>query len=289
MGIGTGGCTVPCITWLRHLPLPVLLSSHSFLCLQALPFFKQLMAGWQPLLEPGRGLAEAAGWRGILESEASKNAIFQVNSLQSTTHELCICRAAFCACMPAVLPPSPAHAQLDCTADCIPAALSALVVQLSLVSMCLPCLSDRGSSEADNLLAACCSLSCLLATDRLPSLQDLGSSGVDPFLALLCGALLPAIQSAVTNEWEPRNAEPMVQLVEQWESVWPPALQRHILDTLVLPKVNIHAHKTWLFTAALHRECIREALYFPVIIVPCSRPMTETVPAMPHSPTLCDQ
>ena len=78
MCIDTVVCTATCIVSLRHLLWPPLLSSYSSLCLQALPFFKQLMSGWQPLQEPGRGLAEAAGWRGILESEASKNAIFQV-------------------------------------------------------------------------------------------------------------------------------------------------------------------------------------------------------------------
>ena len=66
------------------MPQPLLPSSHSCLCLQALPFFKQLMAGWQPLQEPGRGRAEAAGWRGILETEASKNAIFQVTCMHRT-------------------------------------------------------------------------------------------------------------------------------------------------------------------------------------------------------------
>lgn len=42
---------------------------------QVLPRMRALMAGWQPLVEPDRGLAQLKAWRGLLESEGSRQSV----------------------------------------------------------------------------------------------------------------------------------------------------------------------------------------------------------------------
>ena len=44
----------------------------------ALPQLQALLRGWQPLVEPARGLAQLQRWRPLLESSAARDAIFQV-------------------------------------------------------------------------------------------------------------------------------------------------------------------------------------------------------------------
>lgn len=39
---------------------------------QVLPRMRGLMTGWQPLVEPQRGLGELQAWRGLLESEGAR-------------------------------------------------------------------------------------------------------------------------------------------------------------------------------------------------------------------------
>ena len=46
--------------------------------MQVLPRFTALLAEWQPLEEPGRGLQELSSWRPLLESDAQRDGIFQV-------------------------------------------------------------------------------------------------------------------------------------------------------------------------------------------------------------------
>ena len=49
--------------------------------MQVLPRLSALLADWQPLEEPERGRAEFAAWRPLLESDAQREAIFQVGIL----------------------------------------------------------------------------------------------------------------------------------------------------------------------------------------------------------------
>lgn len=67
-------------------------------------------------------------------------------------------------------------------------------------------------------------------------LQDVGSEG-DAYARLLSAVLIPRVASAVVNEWEPRDCEPMLQWVEGWSHLLPPMLLRHVLQHLVFPKV----------------------------------------------------
>lgn len=42
---------------------------------QVLPLLGQLLAGWQPLVNPGFGVEQFQSWKGLLESEGSRQAV----------------------------------------------------------------------------------------------------------------------------------------------------------------------------------------------------------------------
>ena len=60
----------------------------------------------------------------------------------------------------------------------------------------------------------------------------------DPYTRLLALVLLPKLANALTNAWEPRDPEPPLRFLEAWAGALPPSVQRHVLDTLILPKVR---------------------------------------------------
>lgn len=68
-------------------------------------------------------------------------------------------------------------------------------------------------------------------------LQDM-DDGADAYAQLLSAAVLPRVAAALTNAWEPRDPEPALRWLDAWEPLLPPALQRHILQSLVFPKVQ---------------------------------------------------
>ncbi len=60
----------------------------------------------------------------------------------------------------------------------------------------------------------------------------------DPYTRLLAAAVLPKLANALTNAWEPRDPEPPLRFLEAWAELLPAGVQRHILDSLILPKVR---------------------------------------------------
>ena len=62
-------------------------------------------------------------------------------------------------------------------------------------------------------------------------------SQMEPYHGLVFHAWLPVYRS-VANQWLVKNAEPMVDLVETWESVLPSWILENILDQLILPKIQ---------------------------------------------------
>ena len=79
-----------------------------------------------------------------------------------------------------------------------------------------------------------------------PTSQDLSpSASDDPYTRLLASTVLPKLSTAITNAWEPREPEPLLQFLEQWADLLPSSVQRHILDTLVLPKVRKSSLCVW--------------------------------------------
>eukprot|EP00898_Chlorokybus_atmophyticus_P006958 jgi/Chlat1/7263/Chrsp58S06898 len=60
----------------------------------------------------------------------------------------------------------------------------------------------------------------------------------DAYTRLIAGTLLPPLRSAANNNWDPRNVEPMVSLLELWEHILPVSVLNNILMQLVIPKLT---------------------------------------------------
>eukprot|EP00850_Spirogloea_muscicola_P005333 SM000024S07795 [mRNA] locus=s24:539546:542717:- [translate_table: standard] len=94
-------------------------------------------------------------------------------------------------------------------------------------------------------------------------------------LQLVREVLLPPLRTAVTNGWEPRDPEPLLQFLEAWDVLLPTAVRRNVLEQLVLPKLGaavdawdprletIPIH-TWLHPWLPHLGARLELLYAPI-------------------------
>ena len=65
-----------------------------------------------------------------------------------------------------------------------------------------------------------------------------GASSSDPYVQLCSAVVMPKLSRVVTNDWEPRNPEPMLQFIELWGPLLPGALQQQVLESLIFPKVG---------------------------------------------------
>ena len=70
--------------------------------------------------------------------------------------------------------------------------------------------------------------------------QAAGGASSDPYVQLCSAIVMPKLNRVVTNDWEPRNPEPMLQFMEHWGPLLPGALQQQVLESLVFPKVGCH-------------------------------------------------
>lgn len=69
-----------------------------------------------------------------------------------------------------------------------------------------------------------------------------GGASSDPYVQLCSALVMPKLNRVVTNDWEPRNPEPMLQFMELWGPLLPGALQQQVLESLVFPKVGAPMH-----------------------------------------------
>ena len=60
----------------------------------------------------------------------------------------------------------------------------------------------------------------------------------DPFAQLVALVMLPALRTAITNAWQAREPEALLQWLDLWHPLMPPALLHELLTSQVFPKVR---------------------------------------------------
>jgi len=92
--------------------------------------------------------------------------------------------------------------------------------------------------------------------------QAAGGSSSDPYVQLCSAIVMPKLSRVVTNDWEPRNPEPMLQFMELWGPLLPGALQQQVLESLIFPKVGCQSTVNKLFQplVVVHEQCLEDGL-----------------------------
>ena len=92
--------------------------------------------------------------------------------------------------------------------------------------------------------------------------QAAGGASSDPYVQLCSAIVMPKLSRVVTNDWEPRNPEPMLQFMELWGPLLPGALQQQVLESLIFPKVGCQStvNKPFQPLSAVHEQCLDNGL-----------------------------
>ncbi|KAI3920976.1 hypothetical protein MKW92_029736 [Papaver armeniacum] len=91
------------------------------------------------------------------------------------------------------------------------------------------------------------------------------SDDVSDYTQLVMEVVFPAIRSCGTNTWDARDPEPMLRLLESWESLLPLSVMRSVLVNVIMPKLS-NAVETWdplKQTVAIHVWKL-ESLYYTI-------------------------
>jgi tuftelin-interacting protein 11 len=84
----------------------------------------------------------------------------------------------------------------------------------------------------------------LLETRSAPSAEDDAYEPLpaEPFSELLLEALYPPLRAAIMAAWDPTQPAPLLQFFDHWMRVLPPVVSKHMLRTMVLPRVRAAVH-----------------------------------------------
>ena len=80
------------------------------------------------------------------------------------------------------------------------------------------------------------------AQSREAIFAEVASSSSDAYASMLNATVVPVIASAVTNQWEPRDPEPLLTWIDAWKDALPAGVQMSILETLIFPKASTNCH-----------------------------------------------
>eukprot|EP01119_Soliformovum_irregulare_P005394 TRINITY_DN1715_c0_g1_i2.p1 TRINITY_DN1715_c0_g1~~TRINITY_DN1715_c0_g1_i2.p1 ORF type:complete len:734 (-),score=297.74 TRINITY_DN1715_c0_g1_i2:29-2230(-) len=60
----------------------------------------------------------------------------------------------------------------------------------------------------------------------------------DVYTQLICDLILPKFRTCITGEWEIRNPENCLKLIDTWEHLLPRVVLRNVLDQLIFPRIS---------------------------------------------------
>eukprot|EP00833_Pecoramyces_ruminatium_P009386 jgi/Orpsp1_1/1183418/evm.model.c7180000085097.1 len=69
--------------------------------------------------------------------------------------------------------------------------------------------------------------------------------GMTCFESLLYNSWLPKIRQTINNDWDPKNPDALIKLLEEWEAVLPQWLKNNIIEQLIIPKLK-HEVDQWI-------------------------------------------